>query len=97
MCSGGELKVEVVNEVVVTLVLECEWFHVNGDYGPNQVKLVVDGFDIDWDGLFPIVEEVLNLLWNFFERFQELRMVFKKARVDVAYLTDMEACRLGWE
>ena len=60
MCSGGELKVEVVNEVVVTLVLECEWFHVDGDYGPDQLKLVADGFDVDRDGLFPIVEEVLN-------------------------------------
>ena len=60
MCSGGELKVEVVNEVVVTLVLECEWFHVDGDYGPDQLKLVADGFDVDRDGLFPIVEEDLN-------------------------------------
>ena len=41
MCSGGELKVEVVNEVVVTLVLECEWFHVDGDYGPDQLKLQI--------------------------------------------------------
>lgn len=60
MCSGGELEVEVVNKVVVTLVLECEWFHVDGDYGPDQLKLVADGFDVDRDGLFPIVEEVLN-------------------------------------
>ena len=41
MCSGGELKVEVVNEVVVTLVLECEWFHVDGDYGHDQLKLQI--------------------------------------------------------